>query len=75
MASISHIFNIARSGIQAHQQGLATTAHNISNINTKCYSGLVNYGMENVLQGSGVATEMRFCMDAACVCTLWPSRP
>ncbi len=38
MAGISHIFNIARSGIQAHQQGLATTAHNISNINTKGYS-------------------------------------
>lgn len=38
MAGISDIFNIARSGIQAHQQGLATTAHNISNINTKGYS-------------------------------------
>ena len=38
MAGISHIFNIARSGIQAHQQGLATTAQNISNINTKGYS-------------------------------------
>ena len=38
MASISHIFNIARSGIQAHQQGLATTSHNITNINTKGYS-------------------------------------
>ncbi len=38
MAGISHIFNIARSGIQAHQQGLATTSHNISNINTKGYS-------------------------------------
>jgi len=38
MASISHIFNIARSGIQAHQQGLATISHNISNINTKGYS-------------------------------------
>ncbi|MDH5775763.1 MAG: flagellar hook-associated protein FlgK, partial [Nitrospirota bacterium] len=38
MAGISHIFNIARSGIQAHQQGLATTSHNISNINTKGFS-------------------------------------
>ncbi len=38
MAGISHIFNIARSGIQAHQQGIATTSHNISNINTKGYS-------------------------------------
>ncbi len=38
MAGISHILNIARSGIQAHQQGLATTSHNISNINTKGYS-------------------------------------
>ncbi len=38
MSGISHIFNIARSGIQAHQQGIATTSHNISNINTKGYS-------------------------------------
>jgi len=38
MAGISHIFNIARSGIQANQQGLATVSHNISNINTKGYS-------------------------------------
>lgn len=38
MAGINHLFNIARSGIQAHQQGLATTAHNIANINTKGYS-------------------------------------
>ena len=38
MAGISDIFNIARSGIQAHQQGLATTAQNISNINTSGYS-------------------------------------
>ncbi len=38
MAGISHIFNIARSGIQAHQQGLATTSHNITNINTKGFS-------------------------------------
>jgi len=38
MAGISNIFNIARSGIQAHQQGLATTSHNITNINTKGYS-------------------------------------
>ncbi|MDH4194187.1 MAG: flagellar hook-associated protein FlgK [Nitrospirota bacterium] len=38
MAGISHIFNIARSGIQASQQGLATTSHNITNINTKGYS-------------------------------------
>ncbi len=38
MSGISHIFNIARSGIQAHQQGLATTSHNIANINTKGFS-------------------------------------
>ena len=38
MAGISHIFNIARSGIQAHQQGLATTSHNITNIKTKGFS-------------------------------------
>jgi len=38
MAGINHIFNIARSGIQANQQGLATTSHNISNINTKGFS-------------------------------------
>ncbi|GJL53070.1 MAG: flagellar hook-associated protein 1 [Nitrospirales bacterium] len=38
MAGISDIFNIARSGIRANQQGLATTAHNISNIETKGYS-------------------------------------
>lgn len=38
MAGISHLLNIARSGIQAHQQGLATTSHNIANINTKGYS-------------------------------------
>lgn len=38
MAGISHLFNIARSGIQAHQQGLATTAHNLTNINTKGFS-------------------------------------
>jgi len=38
MAGISNIFNIARSGIQANQQGLATTSHNIANINTKGYS-------------------------------------
>ncbi|GJL49173.1 MAG: flagellar hook-associated protein 1 [Nitrospirales bacterium] len=38
MAGISDIFNIARSGIRANQQGLATTSQNISNINTKGYS-------------------------------------
>jgi flagellar hook-associated protein 1 FlgK len=38
MAGINHIFSIARSGIQAHQQGLATTSHNITNINTKGFS-------------------------------------
>ena len=38
MAGISDIFNIARSGIQVHQQGLATTSHNITNINTKGFS-------------------------------------
>ncbi len=38
MAGISHIFNIARSGIQAHQQGLATTSHNIANIDTNGFS-------------------------------------
>ena len=38
MAGISDILNIARSAIQANQQGLATTSHNIANINTKGYS-------------------------------------
>ena len=38
MAGISNIFNVARSGIQAHQQGLATTSHNIANINTPGFS-------------------------------------
>ena len=38
MAGIGQIFNIARSGIQAHQQGLATVSHNIANINTKGFS-------------------------------------
>lgn len=38
MAGINDIFNIARSGIRANQQGLATTSHNIANINTKGYS-------------------------------------
>lgn len=38
MAGISDIFNIAHSGIKANQQGLATTSHNITNINTKGYS-------------------------------------
>lgn len=38
MSGIDLIFNIARSGLQAHQQGLATTAHNIANIDTKGYS-------------------------------------
>ncbi len=38
MAGINHIFSIARSGIQANQQGLATTSHNITNINTKGFS-------------------------------------
>ncbi len=38
MAGVSHIFNVARSGVQAFQQGLATTSHNIANINTKGFS-------------------------------------
>ena len=38
MAGIGHIFEIGRTGIQAHQQGLATSAHNISNIETKGFS-------------------------------------
>ncbi len=38
MAGINHILSIARSGIQANQQGLATTSHNITNINTKGFS-------------------------------------
>jgi flagellar hook-associated protein 1 FlgK len=38
MAGISDIFNIARSGIRVYQQGLATTSHNIANINTKGFS-------------------------------------
>ncbi len=58
MAGISHIFNVARSGIQAHQQGLATTSHNISNINTPGYSRqevvlATNRPAEGVI-GSGV---------------------
>ncbi|GJL53202.1 MAG: flagellar hook-associated protein 1 [Nitrospirales bacterium] len=38
MAGIGHLFEIGRTGIRAHQQGLATTSHNISNIETKGYS-------------------------------------
>ena len=38
MAGIGQIFEIGRTGIRAHQQGLATTSHNISNIETKGYS-------------------------------------
>ena len=38
MGGINNIFNIARSGIQANQQGLATVSQNIANINTKGYS-------------------------------------
>ena len=38
MAGIGQIFEIGRTGIQAHQQALATTSHNISNIETKGYS-------------------------------------
>ena len=38
MGGISNIFEIGRTAIQAHQQGLATNSHNISNINTKGYS-------------------------------------
>ncbi len=38
MGGINNIFNIARSGIQASQQGLATVSQNIANINTKGYS-------------------------------------
>ena len=38
MAGISDIFNIARSSLQAQQQGLATVSHNIANINTKGFS-------------------------------------
>ena len=69
MAGISHIFNIARSGIQAHQQGLATTSHNISNINTKGYSRQevvleTNRPAEGVI-GSGVqVTHVRRIVDS-----------
>jgi len=38
MAGIGHLFEIGRTGIRAHQQGLATTSHNISNIETKGYT-------------------------------------
>ena len=38
MAGIGQIFEIGRSGIRAHQQGLATISHNISNIETKGFS-------------------------------------
>lgn len=38
MAGLSDILNIARSGIQASQQGIATTSHNIANVSTKGYS-------------------------------------
>lgn len=68
MSGISHIFNIARSGIQAHQQGIATTSHNISNINTKGYSRQevvleTNRPAEGVI-GSGVQVgEVRRVVD------------
>ena len=38
MSSISNLLEIGRQGIRAHQQSLATTAHNISNLNTKGFS-------------------------------------
>ncbi len=38
MAGITTIFEIGRSGIQAGQQGLATTAHNIANVGTDGFS-------------------------------------
>jgi len=38
MSSISNLLEIGRQGIRAHQQSLATTAHNISNVNTKGFS-------------------------------------
>lgn len=69
MAGISHIFNIARSGIHANQQGLATTSHNISNINTKGYSRQevvleTNRPAEGVI-GSGVqVAHIRRTVDA-----------
>ena len=53
MAGITNIFEIGRVGIQAHQQGLATTSHNISNINTKGFSR-----QEVVL---GTATPTKWC--------------
>ncbi len=53
MAGVSHIFNIARSGIQAHQQGLATTSHNITNINTKGFSRQ-DVVLENARPAEGV---------------------
>ncbi|MGB0908741.1 MAG: flagellar hook-associated protein FlgK [Nitrospirales bacterium] len=38
MSGIGQIFEIGRTGIRAHQQGLATTSHNIANIETKGFS-------------------------------------
>jgi len=38
MANITTLFEIGRSGIQANQQGLATTAHNIANVGTDGFS-------------------------------------
>lgn len=58
MAGINHIFNIARSGILAQQQGLAATSHNIANINTKGFSRqevvLENARLAGGVMGSGV---------------------
>ncbi len=68
MSGISHIFNIARSGIQAHQQGISTTSHNIANIDTKGYSRQqvvleTNRPAEGVI-GSGVQVgEVRRVVD------------
>ena len=38
MAGIGDIFEIGRSGLQAHQQGIAVASHNINNANTKGFS-------------------------------------
>ena len=38
MAGITNLFEIGRSGIQANQQGLSTTSHNITNVGTEGFS-------------------------------------
>lgn len=38
MAGITNLFEIGRTGIQANQQGLSTTSHNITNVGTEGFS-------------------------------------